>query len=71
MANKGKKFAANVKDATKEIIHRSKAEIEHAKRNQLRDRMTAGEKVKSFMKEDLEKTKADTDRAKRKIRGKT
>jgi hypothetical protein len=71
MTNNEKKLKNDLKDATKEMVHRTKAAFEHEKRNQLGNRMTTGDKVKSFMKEDLEKTKADADAAKRKIRDKT
>lgn len=71
MKRKLKKAVANVKDASKEVSHRFKAGVEHEKRREYADELTTGQKVKSFMKEDLENTKADVHKAKRKIRNKT
>lgn len=66
-----KKAVDDTKDALHEVKHRSEAGFEHAKRDIAGDEMTTGEKVKSFVKEDLENTKADVDKAKRVIRDKT
>jgi hypothetical protein len=66
-----KKAVENTKDAAHELEHRTKAGFEHAKRDIAGDTMTTGEKVKSFVDEDVEKTKADIDEAKRKLRDKT
>jgi len=66
-----KKAVDNTKDAAHELEHRAKAGFEHAKRDIAGDEMATGEKVKSFVHEDVEKTKADIDEAKRKLREKT
>ncbi len=71
MADELKKAVDNAKDAAHEIEHRTKAGLEHAKRDIAGDTMTTGEKVKSFVHEDVEKTKADVDSTKRTIREKT
>jgi hypothetical protein len=71
MTDQVKKAVENTKDAAHELEHRTKAELERAKRDIAGDTMTTGEKVKSFANEDLEKTKADIDEAKRKLRDKT
>jgi hypothetical protein len=71
MTDELKKAVDNTKDAAHELEHRVKAGLEHAKRDVAGDVMTTGEKVKSFVNEDVEKTKADIDEAKRKLREKT
>jgi hypothetical protein len=63
-----KKVTDDVKDAVHEVKHRTAAHIEHIKRDVAGDKMTTGEKVKSFVHEDVENTKADVDKAKRTIR---
>ena len=68
MSDQTKKVIKDAKDAIHEAEHRTKANIEHAKRHIAGDEMTTGEKVKSYLHEDLENTKADADRAKRKLR---
>ena len=65
------KARKDTKDAAHELEHRTKAGLEHAKRDIAGDAMTTGEKVKSFVHEDVENTKADMDEAKRKLRDKT
>jgi hypothetical protein len=71
MGDNIKKATDDVKDATREVKHRTEAELEHAKRDIAGEEMTSGEKVKSFLHEDLENTKADVDKAKRVVRDKT
>jgi hypothetical protein len=71
MTDQVKKAVENTKDAAHELEHRTKAALEHAKRDIAGDELTTGEKVKSFVNEDVEKTKADIDEAKRKLREKT
>ncbi|HLJ83226.1 MAG TPA: hypothetical protein VKT51_03485 [Candidatus Eremiobacteraceae bacterium] len=71
MTDQLKKTVADGKDAAHELEHRTKAELERAKRDVAGDEMTTGEKVKSFVHEDVERTKADMDEAKRKLRDKT
>jgi hypothetical protein len=66
-----KKAVDDTKDALHEIKHRSEADIEHATRDIAGDEMTTGEKVKSFIHEDVENTKADIDKTKRVVRDKT
>ena len=71
MGDNLKKAVDDTKDALHEIKHRSEAGIEHATRDIAGDEMTTGEKVKSFVHEDVENTKADIDKTKRVIRDKT
>jgi len=71
MGDTVKKAIDDAKDAVSEVKHRSEADIEHAKRDIAGDEMTTGEKVKSFVHEDVENTKADVDKTKRVIRDKT
>ena len=71
MADDVKKAADDAEDAIHEVEHKTKAEIERAKRGIAGDIMTPGEKVESFVHEDVERTKGDLDKAKRKIRDKT
>ena len=68
MKSKIRKSVDNVKDASNEVKHRSKATAEHVKRTVTGEKLTPGDKVKSYAREDLEDTKADVDRAKRKLR---
>jgi hypothetical protein len=68
MGNEAKKAVDDAKDLAHEVEHRTKAEIERAKRDLVGDEMTTKEKVGSFVHEDVENTKADVDKAKRKIR---
>ena len=71
MSKKPEKAAKDLKDVSREIQHRTKANIEHARRDIAGKEMTTGEKVKSYLHEDAERTKADVDRAKRKVRDAT
>ncbi|MBV8164756.1 MAG: hypothetical protein JOZ91_10865 [Candidatus Eremiobacteraeota bacterium] len=71
MSKEPEKAVKDLKDASSEVEHRTKATIEHVSRDVDGDEMTTGEKVKSFLHEDAENTKADVDRAKRKIRDAT
>jgi hypothetical protein len=71
MGDDVKKIVDDTKDALHEIKHRSEAGIERATRDIAGDEMTTGEKVKSFVNEDVENTKADIDKTKRVIRDKT
>jgi hypothetical protein len=68
MSDDVKKAADDAKDRLHEAEHRTKGGIEHLKRDVAGDTMTTGEKVKSFVHEDVENTKADVDKAKRKLR---
>lgn len=68
MSDDLKKAEKDAKDRIHEAEHRTKAGIEHAKRDVAGDAMTTGEKVKSFLHEDAENTKAGVDKAKRKLR---
>jgi hypothetical protein len=70
MGSKLRKTVDDVRDAVNEVRHRSNATAEHVRRAANGDRMTAGEKVKSYLREDAEDTKADVDRAKRTVRKK-
>ncbi len=63
-----KRVAKDVKDAAKEAKHRTKAGAEHLKRKVAGREMTGGQKVRSFVREDVENTKADVHKAKRKVR---
>ncbi len=58
----------DVRDATKEALHRSTAEAEHARREALGDEMTWGEKAKSGANELKNRAQAEVDHAKRKAR---
>lgn len=71
MADDLKKAADNTKDAAHELEHRTKAGLEHAKRDVAGDEMTTGEKVRSVVHEDVENTKADVDKTKQKLRNNT
>jgi polyhydroxyalkanoate synthesis regulator phasin len=71
MGDDVKKVVDDIKDAGREAKHRTEAGLEHAKRDIAGDEMTAGEKIKSVVHEDVENTKADVDHAKRAVRDKT
>jgi hypothetical protein len=71
MGNDIKKAADDAIDAIHEVGHRTNASVEHVKRDIAGNTMTTGEKVKSFVHEDVESTKADVDKAKRVIRDRT
>lgn len=71
MSDKAKKVIDDLKDATREAKHRNEAEFEKEEREDAGDSMTAGEKLRSVVQEDSEKTKADVDKAKRELRDKT
>ena len=58
----------NARDATREVIHRSTADAEHARRDVDGDEMTAGEKVKSTGNEVKNRTQAEMDKIKREVR---
>lgn len=58
----------NVRDATKETLHRSTADAERAKREALSDEMTTGEKATSGVNEAKNRVQAEADKAKRKLR---
>jgi hypothetical protein len=61
----------NVRDATKEAMHRSTAEAEHVRRETTGDQMTAGEKLKSVGNEVKNSTQAEIDKTKREVRSHT
>jgi hypothetical protein len=68
MSSKVRKAADDLRDAVNETRHRANATAEHVKRAANADRMSPGQKVKSYVREDVEDTKADIDRVKRKTR---
>jgi len=63
-----KETLENARDATKEALHRSTADAEHARRDIDADEMTTGEKVKSVGNEVKNRTQAEIDKAKREVR---
>jgi hypothetical protein len=71
MANEVKKAIDNAVDATKEALHRSKADAEHEKRAIYGDVMTPGEHAESMGREASENIKAGVDKTKRKVRSAT
>jgi hypothetical protein len=71
MSSKIRKAVDNARDAANEVKHRTKATAEHIARSVAGNRMTAGEKLRSIGREDVEDTLADVDRAKRAIRKRT
>jgi hypothetical protein len=58
----------NTKDATKEALHRSTADAEHARRDIDGGDMTATDKLKSVGNEVKNRTEAEIDKAKREVR---
>jgi hypothetical protein len=71
MRNKNpiKKTIDNARDATKEALHRSTAEAEHARRKALGDEMTPGERLESVANELKNRAQAEADEIKQKTRG--
>jgi hypothetical protein len=61
----------NTRDTAKEVIHRSTADAEHARRDVDGDEMTSGEKVKSVGNEVKNRTEAEMDKIKREVRSHT
>jgi hypothetical protein len=68
MANEVKRIVKDAGDAIKETVHRGKADAEHETRAEMGDLMTPSEKAGSVAREVSEDTKAEIDRAKRKMR---
>jgi hypothetical protein len=68
MKNDAKKVHNDLKDAAKEVKHRTIAEAEHLKRDAFGDEMTTGEKLKSGTNELRNRTAAEIDKAKRDLR---
>lgn len=66
-----KDAARDVRDATKETIHRANADVEHETREAAGDQMTMGEKVASGAREVKERAAAEGDKLKRDIRDHT
>jgi hypothetical protein len=66
-----KKTVSNVTDAIHEQKHRSDADAERARRDLLGDELTPGEKAGSVANEAVDRTQAEIDAAKRKIRENT
>jgi gas vesicle protein len=66
-----KKAGADVKDAVREVAHRTNAEGERAKRKLLGDELTPTEKAGSALNEGKERVQAEIDRAKRRLRDDT
>ncbi|MBV8374766.1 MAG: hypothetical protein JO302_04590 [Candidatus Eremiobacteraeota bacterium] len=62
------KAAKDVRDATREALHRSAADAEHSKRDLAGDAMTTEEKVTSIASEGKERVQAAVDKGKRKAR---
>ena len=71
MGDDVKKTLDDAKDTASEIRHRTKAEVEKAKREITEDDMSTSEKLKSVVDEDAERAKAEIDKAKREVRDKT
>ena len=61
----------NTRDATREVLHRSTADAEHARRDLDGDEMTAGEKLRSTGNEVKNRTQAEMDKIKREVRSHT
>jgi len=61
----------DTKDAVHEAGHRTAADAEKARRETLGDEMTPGEKVGSAANEIKNRTEAEIDEAKRKLRDRT
>lgn len=61
----------DVRDGAHEVMHRSTAEAEHARREAEGDAMTPGEKVASGLNEAKNRVEAEGDKAKRNIRDNT
>lgn len=66
-----KKTADNVRDSLHEAVHRSAADGEHTKRDLAGDEMTPGEKAGSLLNEAKQRTQAEIDAAKQRLRNKT
>ena len=63
-----KKTTDDVRDAVHETEHRSAADAERARREAFGDELSATEKVESSFNEAKERTQAEIDAAKRKLR---
>ncbi len=61
--------AKNARDLADETLHRAVAGAEHAKRDHAGDAMTMNEKIASGANEIKQRTEAELDAAKRKLRG--
>ncbi len=61
----------NARDAASEVLHRSTADAEHARRDVDGDEMTTGEKIASVGNEVKNRTQAEIDHAKRQVRNNT
>ena len=68
MSDEVKKMVKDIGDAVKEGVHRGNADAEHETRNEFGEVMTPREKAESVTTEISENTKAELDRAKRKLR---
>jgi hypothetical protein len=68
VANTIKRATDNARDAIREGQHRAAAEAERARRKGLGDELTPGEKAKSVVRESKERTQAEIDAAKQKVR---
>lgn len=68
MAHEVKKTVENVRDAIREGAHRANADAERGTRQEFGDLMSPGDKAKSMAREASEETRAEVDRAKRKLR---
>lgn len=66
-----KDAARDVRDATKETIHRANADAEHETRDELGDQMTMKEKAESMGREGKERLEAEGDKLKRNVRDNT
>jgi hypothetical protein len=58
----------NTRDATREALHRSTADAEHARRDMDGDDMTSTDKLKSVGNEVKNRTQAEIDKTKREVR---
>lgn len=63
-----KKTVKDVRDATREVLHRSTADAERSRRELAGDSMTTGAKVTSGVNEAKHRVQAEVDRTKRKVR---
>jgi hypothetical protein len=63
-----KRTADDVRDAIHEGWHRTEADAEEARRDNLGDELPAPEKAKSVLREVKERTQAEIDAAKREVR---
>jgi vacuolar-type H+-ATPase subunit E/Vma4 len=66
---RAEKTKKNIKDASDELAHRFKADIERARRSVAGRGMTTTQKTKSALREAGHRTAAGVDKTKRKLRG--